>query len=99
MGLKDPSLSQRLFSGSSCCHGKLGPKAAWTGVSVPEKQLAEGLGRATYRPAYLAAAPHPHPSLGAAGLDGAEAAEGFDGRSSGLDSSYLGGGALCSFSS
>lgn len=51
-----------------------------------------------YRPTYLTEAPRPAPSWGQQGWEGAEAAKSGYGRSSGLDSSYLVGGALCSFS-
>lgn len=63
-GMKDPS-----FISASLLRQLLLSWQAWAGVSFPDKQLSEELGRATYRPTYLSEVPHP----GWVGLGGREA--------------------------
>lgn len=75
-GMKDPS-----FISASLLRQLLLSWQAWAGVSFPDKQLFEELGRATYRPTYLSEVPHP--SLGAIELNRAGAAESLYRRSSG----------------
>lgn len=68
--MKDPS-----FISASLLRQLLLSWQTWAGVSFPDKQLSEELGRATYRLTYLSEVPHP--SLGTAGLNAVGAAEGL----------------------